>query len=306
MTALDHPHALTDQDGAVPSEWAFENQPGVQLATDHFVVYTTIGPDPFRDFLPRYLEAVYLHFTAVVPPPTTADQPPDRMQTYLLATRAQWERFIRDRFPERHDLYRRISSGGFTERNVSVVYRLGPAATLSLLAHETMHQYLSTHFTDPLPAWLNEGLAAYCESVDVRHDRVHFLPDRNTFRMNDLRDALIADRTLPLRRLLATDAGELLTAGDSSQVRTYYAQTWALIAFIRDHQQRRYRPGFDRLLRALRDGTMRITAQAARVTAPRPADTSYGEAAFRAFITNDLDAFESQFDEYLHRMAWAQ
>lgn len=287
-------------------EWSLDGVPGRHVTTRHFDLYTTIPPDDLNDLIPHFLEASYRHFTSIAPPPAAHPQPPARFQTFVFASRAQWDRFILSRFPERRSVYRRIASGGFTERNVAAVYMVSRSSTLSALAHEGMHQYLNTRFTDPLPPWLNEGLAAYCESIDVRRDRLHFAPDRNTLRLNNLRDALITGRTLPLQRLLDTDAGALLGGSDAALLPAYYAQSWALMAFLRDHGPSHYRSGLERLLCALRDGELRIRAQAARLTSPRPSDTSYGEAVFRAFIAEDLDAFELEFDDFMRRTAWTR
>ena len=43
-------------------------------------------------------------------------------------------------------------------------------------------------------------------------------------------------------------------------------------------------------------------ARAAKIRAPQPAQTSYGEAVFRAYITENLAAFDESFEAYLYEL----
>jgi len=286
-----------------PADWQLQDLRGLHLTSPHFDVYTTSTDAELRQYLPRFLETTYRFYTALLPSDGPLD-PQVRMQTYLFDNRTQWERFVKQRFPQRFATYRRIPSGGFTEGPTCVVYDIGRAETLSILAHEGFHQYVGAHCESSLPAWLNEGLAAYCESVEFRDDRPYFVPQRNTFRLDHLRDALVTGTTIPLVELLATDAGQIIDTNDTASVNAYYAQIWALMVFIRHAQEGRYASSFDALARGVRDNTLRIKAQAARVTAPRPSETSFGEAVFRAYVTDDLAAFEQTYREFLARLCW--
>ena len=50
-------------------------------------------------------------------------------------------------------------------------------------------------------------------------------------------------------------------------------------------------------------GELPTMAQAAKIRAPEPGRTSYGEAVFRAYITEDLAEFDRGFEAYMHELA---
>ena len=280
--------------------WTFSRYEGHQFVTAHFDLYSTLTDADFEKALPAYLEAAYREYARLIPPKKGEDQ---RLQTYVFNTRAQWERFAATRFPARFPVYRQIAAGGFSEGNMCVAYYIRRPYTLSVLAHEGMHQYVAQNCAVTLPAWLNEGLATYCESFELPGDKVHFTPRRNTFRINALRDALQSDTVLPLRAMLATDAGAVIIERQSVKTRTYYAQAWALVCYLRHGALGKYAGGFNKLLDDLSTGDVPVMAQAAKIRAPSPSTTSFGEAVFRAYITEDLDGFEEGFEGYLYDLA---
>jgi len=284
----------------VVEPWSYAGVQGSKIVTDHFELYSTLTDEELQEALPGFLETAYEQYTSLLPP---RDEVNPRMQSYVFRDRRQWEQFTRERFPGRYQVYRQIPAGGYAHGRLCVVYYLRRAYTLSVLAHEGMHQYFGSHFDEVLPAWLNEGLATYCESYDLPKSGPRFTPRRNTFRMNSLRDALIADSVIPLRKMLATDAGEVILQGRTRLTTTYYAQAWAMTVYLRHGSGGRYAQGFARMLADVSAGELARMAQSARIRAPFPSQVSYGEAVFRAYITDDLDAFETGFLDYMHELA---
>jgi hypothetical protein len=280
--------------------WRFDGVEGRRVLTPHFAIYSTLADTPLEEALPDYLEAAYREYAALVPPKAGKAE---RLETYVFDQRSQWERFTARRFPGRFHVYRQITAGGYSEGTVCAVYYIRRPYTLSVLAHEGMHQYLAQNSDVRLPAWLNEGLATYCESFELPGGAVRFTPKRNTFRTNALREALQAGSVLRLREMLATDAGAVIVQGQSVKTRTYYAQAWALVMYLRHGAMGRYAGGFNRLMRDLATGEAPTMAQAAKIRAQEPAATSFGEAVFRAYITEDLDLFEEEFEGYLYGLA---
>lgn len=294
------PGERTPQFQLTRDAWDYRGESGELLTTDHFEIYTTIRDTELREALPLFLESAYQLYTDLLPPVTQASP---RMQTYLFDTRTQWDRFVRETFPQRYPVYARIQHGGFAEGRLCVCYYLRRAYTLSVIAHEGMHQYFGSHFEVPIPAWLNEGLACYCEGFDFRNGRPVFLPRQNTFRLNPLRRSLAADELMPLREVLSTHAGEVVQEGRSALTSAYYAQAWALIVFLRHGARGRYADGFAAMLEDIRNGSLHTKAQAARLTAPNPSEITLGEAVFRAYVTTDLDGFEKAYRDYLIELA---
>ena len=285
-------------------EWEFGGRRGARLTTDHFDIFTTDEDAELVAYLPRFLETTYLFYSSLLPPPADADLGDARMQTYLFGQRSEWGSFVKTRFPQRYPLYRQIPAGAFTEGTACVAYNIGRARTWALLAHEGFHQYVNAHFGEVLPAWLNEGLAAYCESVEFRRDRPHFAGQRNTFRLRHLRQAYASGAAMPLRRLLDEDAAHLVEEVGTPAASAYYAQAWALMAFLLHEGEGRFAAFLPAVAQDLNDNALRIRAQTARAAAPNPAETSFGQAVFRVYVTEDIEVVQRDFEKYVHRLCW--
>lgn len=283
--------------------WSFGHTAGTHLITDHFDIYTTVDDPKLRDYLPRFLETLHQErYAALLPAPEGSDR---RLQTYLFANQHEWMAFTRQHFPDRYDLLTSVQVGGYASGDMCVTRNLRPAIhTLSVIAHEGMHQYFGTHFDQRLPAWLNEGLATYCEGFDVRQNRPVFHSRRNALRLNPLREALAGDTLLPFSELLATDAGRVIIQSQSRLTKTYYAQAWALVVFLQHGGNRQYAEGFRRMLDDVAAGRLDERARAARITSADPAELSFGESVFRAYITEDLPVFEQQLREFITALAF--
>ena len=289
----------------IQEDWEFRGRPGKAITTDHFEIYTTLGDEVLREYLPGFLETTYRFYTSLLAPPEDSIRS-QRMTTYVFENRLQWDAFTKQHYPARWALYRKISAGGFAEGGSCVTYNIGRSNTLSVLAHEGWHQYVGSRFPDPIPAWVNEGLATYCEAVEFHGDTPHFTPQHNTFRINHLRSALAAGETLSVAELLDTDAGQVIDESKVALTNTYYAQSWALVVYLRHGGDRRYAEGFEKMLEGLRNGTIRIETQAARMASASPAQTSYGAATFYAYITDDLETFDIGYKNFLEQMCYSQ
>ncbi len=277
--------------------WSYRQASGIHLTTDHFELFTTIHDAELRDYLPGFLEACFQQYSALLPLPAGSER---RLKTYLFATQRQWMNFTRERFPSRSDLLTSVQVGGYASGDLCVTRYIQPRTyTLSVIAHEGLHQYFGTHFEQRLPAWLNEGLATYCEGFDVRAGRPVFSPKNNTFRRNPLRQTLAANALLPLSELLATSPGKVIVQSQSRLTRAYYAQAWALVVFLQHGGNERFTSGFRQMLDDVATGQLGQRARAARISSGSPTRLSFGEAVFRAYITEDLAAFEQQYRNYM-------
>jgi hypothetical protein len=285
----------------VEEPWTFGSVPGRKFTTDHFDIYSTLTDVELERALPAYLEAAHTQYTALLPAP--ADTKGGRLQTYVFNTRRQWETYSKQAFPHKYHVYSRITAGGFAEGNQCVTYYIQRMYTLSVLAHEGMHQYFGDHFDVALPAWLNEGLATYCEAFELPRNKPVFTPTHNTFRVNALREALAGKSLLPLQELLSTNAGRVIVQGQSRTTKAYYAEAWALVTFLQHGAEGKYAPGFRKMLDGIVSGELPTMAQAAKIRAPSPGETSFGEAVFRAYISEDLTGFDAEFRDYMLELA---
>lgn len=286
------------QRAPVPFEsepWKFGSAPGYKLRTAHYEIYTTLRDPVLRDALPEFVEAAYDHYGRLVP---TARRPAERMKVYLFASRPQWEAFTRRFTGARAAVFLQVRNGGYSERGVSVIEYVAHEITFPLFAHEGFHQYVHHHVTSRIPAWLNEGLAVYCEGQRWdSHGLAEFDPWFNPMRRNDLAAALARNRLHPLRTLLETDAGRII-AGTNQSVATYYAQVWALILFLQEGGDGKYASGFERLLNCLAESGLEPHARAGHIWSDQPR-YNLGEGVFRSFISEDLDTVEREYLDFL-------
>jgi len=283
--------------------WSYGGREGRKLITAHYEIYTTVSDAYLVDTFPTLMEAAFARYASLVPP-ARADAGP--MPLYLFATRAEWADFTRRTFPpERARVLLRVRNGGYAEQGVAAMQYVSHAITFPLLTHEGFHQYLHHHVNPRVPAWLNEGLAVYCEGMRWTGDwQVDFDPWQNGLRRNTLAERLVAGRTMPLPDLLRTHAG-LVMEGPPSLVGTYYSQVWALMLFLREGADGKYAPALERLTHALGDPDLERRAKAAYITADSGA-YDYGEYLFRAFITSDLESFEQEYVAYMRLFALGQ
>lgn len=276
-------------------DWKFGATPGRKITTEHYVIYTTLNDTVLIDALPQFVEGCYLHYRELIAPNR---DPNDRMPVFLFATRPQWEAFTRKFTGERATTFLKVRNGGYSERGVSVIEFVANSITFPLFAHEGFHQYLYHQVNSEVPAWLNEGLAVECEGQRWGAKGLkEFDPWYNPARRNVLAQALIANKLHPLRELLRTNAGEVIS-GSSQSVATYYAQLWALVIFLREGEQGRHKAGFEELLTALRDPDFARQARVSYIWSESD-EFNLGEALFRRYIGDDLPKIEDEYFAFM-------
>jgi hypothetical protein len=277
-------------------DWSQDGFGGRRITTEHFVIYSTLTDRELESVLPEFMEACYQRYESTF---RTPPDEPIRLTTYIFGNRQEWYRYIREHHPGRSPVYQRILSGGFTEGTLSASFFTARSTALSCLAHEGFHQYVHARCPDAVPAWLNEGLACYHEAYSYASGKPQFTPRENTFRIRHLRDALQRKELLPLQEIVATDAGQVISHRNSIVTQTYYAQAWALVTFLRHGGGGRYARAFERMLKDIADGTIRIKASAARLTASAPGGMSFGEAVFTSYFGVTPNEIEDEYYSHL-------
>ncbi len=282
--------------------WTFHKAPGVKLTTEHYEIYTTLRDKVLLDALPDFVEAAFENYEKLLPPTQT---PENRMQVYLFVSRGQWEAFTRQYTGSRASTFLKVQNGGYSERGVSVIQYVAHQITFPLFAHEGFHQYLFHYVNTRIPAWLNEGLAVICEGQRWGTYGVkEFDPWYNPSRRNVLVQSLMGNRLHSLRKLLETNAGEIIK-GSSQSVATYYAQLWALILFLREGAGGKYAADYRRMLEKLSDIDIEQYARASHIWSER-GTFNFGEALFRNFISEDIGAVESEYFAFMRERLFSQ
>lgn len=316
-------------------EWAESGRPGTQLLTEHFDIRTTVQDALLREYLPAFMETAFAEYARLLPPerPGLAvggENPPaggdgEQLSVYLFQTREEWAAFTRRFVPNQAHTYLHIHAGGYMDyrTRTAVAFDLGRNHTLSLLAHEGLHQYAAHYRPEPLPPWLNEGLACQFEAFSLDGPRPTFTPRRNLIRMGALREALVLENgpaprpggsageaepgvgreggLIPLADLVRMDAGEAVRR-TGAPVRSYYAQVWSMVLYLRDPSCP-YARGFRSLLADAGTPRLREAVAAWRAATPESNALSDAEAAFRHYITPDLDKFMARYRAFAEKLA---
>lgn len=284
--------------------WEFEGRAGKIITTAHYRLFTT-EKDPITvDRAPRFLEVALEHYrTALAPTGAPLPPPPLRLETMLMDNRAQWKAVALQMLGPVSSRYFAIQRGGFATGGRAFLYDIGVFDTLAIAAHEGWHQYTQRTFAEPMPIWLEEGLATYMEGHKWEGSTPRFLPWANIERFDQLRAAQAKGELLPLDRLLATAPQDLLMhAGDAAV--NYYAQVWALVHFLAEGAGGAHRGALEALLSdfASGRGVARVSAALGRQAALTAVMERRGDGVFRAYFGADVSALGAEYEEFMRRL----
>ena len=285
--------------------WHYAPGVGQVITTRHYRIYTSAENPTLLGCLGGFLEGAYEHYEHLTKMPGAQSDKP--LDVYMLASRQQWARLTERIFGPRAP-HLSISAGGYCHKGVGVYWDLRNRATLSIAAHEGLHQFLHRRMRHRLPLSIEEGLAVSAEGFHIRsaENTVVFLPKHNPSRYGMLRKAIVNRRWITARRLLPMTAGDTITAMTEDTL-AWYAQVWAMSVFLRDSEH--YRQGFDRLLRDAHAGRLHaaidMPADAYDELMKRGGTYSRTVALplFRHYITDDLDTFERRYAAFARKLA---
>lgn len=285
--------------------WSFEGSPGRIDTTPSFRIYTTGAPNATTDRLPIFLEAALGRYTTAL---GDLPRPSSRLETYMMGTRAEWERLTQRTMGDNADTYLRIVRGGYAARGRGVYFNIGPRDSFLIAAHEGWHQYTQSTFKQPLPVWLEEGVAVYMEGFrwnPASPDRPEFLPWSNPERFDHLRDAANAGRLLTLGQLVSTTPQQQMRRG-SDDILTYYAQLWALVHFLSAGENAHHAPSLAAILSDAARGRMTRTMapRLGAARAGRAVSARVGPDALLAYFAESIDTptlrdLESRYEAYV-------
>lgn len=238
--------------------WTFKGNPGIAFYTPNAVIRTTSSDRKILDRLPSFVELAVLHYQSDI---TRLPRPSETIETYFFDTRLEWETLTRSLMKERASVYLAIERGGYSAKHIGVFYDIGPKDSFVICAHEGWHQYSHSTFLEPMPVWLDEGVACMMEGFkwdEQFPDHPHFLPWANIERFDQLRDAHQSKSLMPIHSLLSLRPQDLMNPSNGqASALTYYAQTWALIHFLNEAQGGRYQSALHKLLEDIASGNFR-------------------------------------------------
>lgn len=298
-------HAAGEAQSVVNTEilsrepWRYTTAEGEIIRTTNYRLYTTAEDKVIRVRLAAFLEYALAHYrTAVAPLPA----PPTKLDTYLMNNRPQWERITKQLMGPQAEGLLKIPRGGYASRGFGVFYSIGLFDTLAIAGHEGWHQFTQKTFREPLPAWLEEGLATFMEGHRWEQNVPVFRPWANVQRFDQLRKAKSEGKLQNLEDLLASRPQDFLDFTDD-RVLTFYAQLWALAHFLNEGEEGKYSASLRRAVLDAADG--RLASAVAATAAERSGSTGgtrNGSAVFLAYFNADLATAESEYARFVESL----
>ena len=259
--------------------------------------------------LPVFTGSALRHYRSMLAEGSEAgllDPPPERMSTFVFGTRAEWAAWTSWRLGRGAKLYLGIERGGYTIDAESVIWDIGRYDTLCMLAHEGWHQYTQSVFRHPLPAFLEEGLAAYAEGHRFRRSDAApvFMPWRNLERYGQLRSSKYRGRLIDLDELVAKPP-QYVVAGSESGLLTFYAQVWVLVHYLMEGEGGKYRAGLIKLVRDAVDGhvaTSLYDADRSAARRGRNLGPNTGRDIIATYFDEDYQSFKAGYEAFIDRV----
>ncbi|MCE1203256.1 MAG: DUF1570 domain-containing protein [Holophagaceae bacterium] len=215
----------------------------VEVRSPHFVAYSDAGEAEARRILEGF-EGIRSVFSKVLPGIKVDLHKP--VVVIVAENEASMRRFVPDQFagkdPKRSSgLYQRGR-----ERDLAIV-RLDAGhqedQPFAVVFHEYTHAIVHNNFS-ALPTWLDEGIAEFYGSTEIRSKRVYL--GRIPFHHLDL----LRRGRMPLKALLQVnhDSPEYMEGSKANQ---FYAQSWAMVHYLFMDEEARKSDMFAAYLRAL-------------------------------------------------------
>ena len=209
----------------------------VQVSSGTFIVKSSAGEERARRVL-RELEAFHQLVGTFIFRSTVLPELP--IEVMLIGD----DRTMKALAPEYNG--RKVGVAGYYQRGedrdfIVLSGRVFPETLTNIVYHELTHYFTSRALADR-PVWLNEGLAEYFATADIRDDEIT-LGRPSTDRMQTLK----SNRLLPLREFFMVDSASPYY-NEALKASVFYAQAWAFVHYLMHGE---YSTAFRRYLEAL-------------------------------------------------------
>jgi len=231
--------------------WENEYAPGITITTKHYNIYTTMLEPLTLSRVPGFMESAYAAYQHQLPTPIETE---NKFTVYLFGERKQWEEFTKKFTGENAHMYLKIQKGAYYLNGACVTYNIGRKKTFSVLGHEGWHQFNFRHFAYRLPSWLDEGLATLFETSVYKNGFFYFRPAGNASRLGSLKKCIDNNNIIPLGQLLTLNPGDIVASADIDAVMAFYAQSYALVRFLKEDDYGRNLLKFQSLILDAKNG----------------------------------------------------
>jgi hypothetical protein len=287
--------------------WDNKYGPGLVITTRNYQIYTTLLEPLMLQQVPGFVESAYRGYQAQLPRPVETQS---KFTVYLFGQRQHWEDFTKDFTGPQAAVYLKIKKGGYYLNGACVVYNIGRERTFAVLGHEGWHQFNSRHFYYRLPSWVDEGIAMLFETSQYQQGWFLFQPYKNLGRLGALRETLLQNRIIPLRELITLNPGQVLVADDADAVMAFYAQSYALVRFLREDNYGKRLQDFHQLLLEGLAGGWPLAETEKRIAADRniPLTAGWNEKVstmlFKNYITEDVEGIEKEYLAFCRKIVY--
>ena len=287
--------------------WHNEYGDGLIITTRHYRIYTTLLDSLMLYELPGFMESAYRGYNSQLPGPIETTT---KFTIYLFAEREQWEDFTKTFAGPQASVFCKIKAGAYYLNGACVVYYIGRERTFSALGHEGWHQFNSRHFKFRLPSWLDEGIAMLFEIHRSEKGFFYFEPGRNLYRLGALKKTLMNNKTIPLKELIAMNPGEVLATNDTESVMAFYAQSYALVRFLREEGYGKRLGNYQQMLLDGLWGRWPLSEAGKRIAADRniPLTVRWNRAVglllFKHYIGDDFYKIEEEYLAFCRKIVY--
>ena len=286
-------------------KWRNDYAPGITITTSHYNIHTTLLEPLILRQLPTFLEAAYSEYQSQLPTPLETKT---KFNVYLFEKRSQWEQFTKDFTPNNAHVYLNIKKGAYYLNDACVAYNIGRTRTFAVLGHEGWHHFNSKHFMFRLPSWLDEGIATLFETASYHKGNFYFEPAKNGGRLGALKKTLASNKMFTLKDLIALNPGNVLNDPQASLA--FYAQSYALVRFLREDAYGKRLRNYQNLLLAAHRGTWPLEPAVKKIAADRntPLTTNFNAAVlsklFSLYIEDDLEKIEAEYANFCKKIVY--
>lgn len=286
--------------------WENPYSEGLVIGTDHYEIYTTLVESLILTELPGYMESAFLAYQQQL---NTTIENQNKFKIYLFGSRGEWESFTKDFTGNQHEVYLKIKAGGYYDKGACVTYNIGRERTFSVLSHEGWHQF-NAHLSEyRLPSWLDEGVAMQFENSRFIDGRFRFEPRKNLYRLGPLKKICLTNRLMSLGQLISINPGEVLATDYDDAVSAYYAQSYALIRFLKEYKGGIYLPVYQRLMTDGFTGKWQLSGRDAYIARNRniPLTVDWnarvGNSIFRNYVSKDIQTVQQEYFNFCYQAA---
>ncbi len=274
---------------------------GLTINTQHYKIHTTLLEPLMLRQIPAFVEAAWRQYESQLPVPVESGEP---FVLYIFKDRLQWEQFSKEFTGAQWPMYMKIKKGAYFLNDTCVAYNIGRSRTFSVIGHEGWHQFCHRFFKYRLPSWLDEGIAQLSEQSEFGNGQFVFQPAKNYAKLGALKLTMQGNRMIPLRNLILLNPGEVvLWEQADSAVMAFYAQSYALVRFLREDNYGKRLANYHQMLLGALNGTWPLDAAETKIASDKNAPVtaqwnSYlAQKLFSIYIGQDIE--EKIEPEYL-------